>query len=83
MILFLESFDDNMPNIIMTGPHIPHYNVATEVNVASEGEEPRLREELRTLVKPRTQWDDEDKKMANLDVRARNFIVQAMPTDIY
>src|SRR5919199_878142 len=83
MILFLESYDDNMPNIIMIGPHIPYYNVTTEVNISPKGEEPRLREEVRTLVKPRTQWDDEDKKMANLDVRARNFIVQAMPTDIY
>ena len=83
MILFLESYDDNMPNIIMTGPYIPYYNVTTEVNISPEGGEPPLREEVRTLVKPRTQWDDEDKKMANLDVRARNFIVQAMPTDIY
>ena len=83
MILFLESYDDNMPNIIMTGPYIPYYNVTTEVNISPEGGEPPLREEVRTLVKPRTQWDDEDKKMANLDVRARNFIVQAMSTDIY
>src|ERR687885_20610 len=83
MILFLESYDDNMPSIILNGPYTPHYTVTTEVNIAPEGEEPRMREDVRTMVKTRTQWDDEDKKLANLDVRARNFIVQAMPTDVY
>ena len=33
MILFLESYDDNMPNIITTGPYIPYINVTTQVNM--------------------------------------------------
>ena len=83
MLLFLESFDNDIPDIIKIGPHIPHYDVHTDVNTAPDGEAPRMTVEVRSLVKPKTQWDDEDKRRANLDVRARNFIVQAMPTDIY
>jgi len=78
MSLFLESIDNDMPDILVDGPFVPTKTVVT----------PRPGDELgppdvRTVVLDKVDWVDNDKRMVNLDVKARNFIVMAVPKDIY
>ena len=81
MSLFLESIDNNMPDILKDGPHIPTSTIVIDP-IVREGQ-PTIPSEVRTIVKNKADWVDEDRRLANLDVKARNFIVQAVPKDIY
>src|SRR3990170_4063434 len=81
MSLFLESIDHNMPDILADGPHVPTSTLVIDA-IVSDGQ-PTIPAEVRTIVKDKSDWCDEDRRLANLDVKARNFIVQAVPRDIY
>src|ERR1043166_1426967 len=81
MSLFLESIDNNMPDILADGPHIPTSTIVIDATVRDG--QPAIPAEVRTIVKNKADWLDEDRRLANLDVKARNFIVQAVPKDIY
>ena len=50
--------------------------------VIREGQ-PTIPATVKERVKGKADWSDEDRRMVNLDVKARNFIVQAVPKDIY
>ena len=71
-ITVLESMDYHMLDIITNGPHVPTYQ-PTNDNVAA-GE--RQKKEVHN-------FDDNDKRLANLDVRARSAICNALPYNIY
>ena len=81
MSLFLESIDNNMPDILQDGPYVPTQTVVVEA-VVREGL-PTIPATVKTIVKDKADWVDEDRRLANLDVKARNFIVQAIPKDLY
>nr|XP_043638037.1 uncharacterized protein LOC122609041 [Erigeron canadensis] len=81
MSLFLESIDQNMPDILTDGPYVPTQTLVVDV-VVRDGH-PTIPATVKTIVKDRADWEDEDRRLANLDVRARNFVVQAMPKNIY
>jgi hypothetical protein len=81
MSLFLESIDNNMPDILADGPHIPTSTIVIDATVRDG--QPAIPAEVRTIVKNKADWLDEDRRLVNLDVKARNFIVQAVPKDIY
>jgi len=81
MSLFLESIDNNMPDILTDGPHIPTSTVVIDATVRDG--QPTIPAEVRTIVKSKADWVDEDRRLVNLDVKARNFIVQAVPKDMY
>nr|XP_043612557.1 uncharacterized protein LOC122584461 [Erigeron canadensis] len=81
MSLFLESIDNNMPDILVDGPYVPTSTFVIDA-VVREGQ-PTIPATVKSIVKDKTDWGDEDRRLANLDVKARNFIVQAVPKDIY
>nr|XP_043611717.1 uncharacterized protein LOC122583368 [Erigeron canadensis] len=81
MSLFLESIDHNMPDILTDGPYVPTQTLVVDA-VVRDGH-PTIHATVKTIVKDRADWGDEDRRLANLDVRARNFIVQAVPKNIY
>nr|XP_043630031.1 uncharacterized protein LOC122601330 [Erigeron canadensis] len=81
MSLLLESMDNNMPDILTDGPYIPKQTLVVDA-VVRDGQ-PTIPATIKTIVKDRADWGDEDRRLANLDVKARNFIVQVVPKDIY
>ena len=82
MSLFLESIDNDMPDILVDGPYVPKETVVTPKAAPADGADPGP-PDVRIVVKEKADWVDNDKRMANLDVKARNFIVMAVPKDIY
>nr|XP_043633191.1 uncharacterized protein LOC122604363 [Erigeron canadensis] len=81
MSLFLESIDNNMPDILVDGPYVPTSTVVIDA-VAREGH-PTIPATVKSIIKDKVDWGDEDRRLANLDVKLRNFIVQAVSKDIY
>ena len=79
MLLFLESANSYIPKIIRNGPHIPLTPLTTTpiVPPATVVEPPR------TMVKAQDQWTEEDKKLVNLDIKARSLIVMSLPNEVY
>jgi gag-polypeptide of LTR copia-type/Zinc knuckle len=81
MSLFLESIDPNMPDILRDGPYVPTNTVVTEA-IVREGQ-PTIPAQVKIVTKEKEDWEDNDRRMVSLDVKARNFIVQAVPKDIF
>ena len=79
MLLFLESADSYIPEIIRNGPHIPLTLLTTTPTVPPV----TVAEPPRTIVKPQDQWTEEDKKLVNLDIKARSLIVMSLPNEVY
>nr|XP_043625657.1 uncharacterized protein LOC122597087 [Erigeron canadensis] len=81
MSLLLKSIDNNMPDILVDGPYVPTSTVVVDA-VVGEGN-PTIPATVKSIVKDKADWGDEDRRLANLDVKARNFIVHVVPKDIY
>nr|XP_043629939.1 uncharacterized protein LOC122601244 [Erigeron canadensis] len=81
MSLFLESIDNNMSDILQDGSYVPTQTLVVEA-VVREGQ-PTIPATVKSIVKDKADWSDEDRRLANLDVKTRNFIVQAVLKDIY
>ncbi|KAJ9567585.1 hypothetical protein OSB04_003551 [Centaurea solstitialis] len=78
MELFLSSSDPQIPYFLENGPHVPTQTVHA---IPAAGNQPALPE--RELVKPVTDWNDEDRRLVNIDTKARSLIAMSLPDDIF
>ncbi|KAJ9557188.1 hypothetical protein OSB04_011802 [Centaurea solstitialis] len=78
MELFLSGSDPQIPYFLENGPHVP---TQTVLAIPAAGNQPALPE--RELVKPVTDWNDEDRRLVNIDTKARSLITMSLPDDVF
>ncbi|KAJ9539111.1 hypothetical protein OSB04_031844 [Centaurea solstitialis] len=78
MELFLSGSDPQIPYFLENGPHVPTQTVHA---IPAAGNQPALPE--RELVKPVTDWNDEDRRLVNIDTKARSLIAMSLPDDVF
>ncbi|KAJ9544101.1 hypothetical protein OSB04_023808 [Centaurea solstitialis] len=78
MELFLSGSDLQIPYFLENGPHVPTQTVHV---VPPAGDQ--LGIPARELVQPLTDWNDEDRRLVNIDTKARSFIAMSLPHDIF
>ncbi|KAJ9562642.1 hypothetical protein OSB04_007802 [Centaurea solstitialis] len=76
--LFLSGSDPQIPYFLENGPHVPTQTVHA---IPAAGNQPALPE--RELVKPVTDWNDEDRRLVNIDTKARSLIAMSLPDDVF
>ncbi|KAJ9555863.1 hypothetical protein OSB04_010477 [Centaurea solstitialis] len=69
MELFLSGSDPQIPYFLENGPHVPTQTVHP---IAAAAGQPAVPE--RQLVKPVTDWNDEDRRLVNIDTKARSLL---------
>ncbi|KAJ9546421.1 hypothetical protein OSB04_018964 [Centaurea solstitialis] len=74
MELFLSGSDPQIPYFLENGPHVPTQTVHP-IPAAAIPE--------RELVKPVTDWNDEDRRLVNIDTKARSLIAMSLPVDVF
>ncbi|KAJ9542218.1 hypothetical protein OSB04_028724 [Centaurea solstitialis] len=78
MKLFLSGSDPKIPYFLENGPHVPTQTVHA---VPATNDQPGI--PARELVKPVTDWNDEDRRLVNIDTKARSLIAMSLPDDIF
>ncbi|KAJ9558234.1 hypothetical protein OSB04_012848 [Centaurea solstitialis] len=78
MELFLSGSDPQIPYFLEHGPHVPTQTVH---HVPAANDQPPI--PTRELVKPVTDWNDEDRRLVNIDTKARSLIAMSLPDDIF
>ncbi|KAJ9552498.1 hypothetical protein OSB04_016543 [Centaurea solstitialis] len=78
MELFLSGSDPQIPYFLENGPHVPTQTVHP---IAAAAGQPAVPE--RQLVKPVTDWNDEDRRLVNIDTKARSLIAMSLPDDVF
>ncbi|KAJ9544642.1 hypothetical protein OSB04_024349 [Centaurea solstitialis] len=78
MELFLSGSDPQIPYFLENGPHVPTQPVHV---VPPAGDQPAI--PARELVKPVTDWNDEDRRLVNIDTKARSLIAMSLPDDVF
>ncbi|KAJ9561621.1 hypothetical protein OSB04_006781 [Centaurea solstitialis] len=78
MELFLSGSDPQIPYFLENGPHVPTQTVHP---IPAAGGQPTVPE--RQLVKPVTDWNDEDRRLVNIDTKARSLIAMSLPDDVF
>ncbi|KAJ9542321.1 hypothetical protein OSB04_028827 [Centaurea solstitialis] len=78
MELFLSGSDPQIPYFLENGPHVPTQPVHV---VPPAGDQPGI--PARELVKPVTDWNDEDRRLVNIDTKARSLIAMSLPDDVF
>ncbi|KAJ9567082.1 hypothetical protein OSB04_003048 [Centaurea solstitialis] len=78
MELFLSGSDPQIPYFLENGPHVPTQTVHP---IPAAGGQPAIPE--RELVKPVTDWNDEDRRLVNIDTKARSLIAMSLPDDVF
>ncbi|KAJ9536147.1 hypothetical protein OSB04_un000680 [Centaurea solstitialis] len=78
MELFLSGSDPQIPHFLENGPHVPTQTVHA---VPATGDQPAI--PARELVKPVTDWNDEDRRLVNIDTKARSLIAMSLPDDVF
>ncbi|KAJ9544838.1 LOW QUALITY PROTEIN: hypothetical protein OSB04_024545 [Centaurea solstitialis] len=78
MKLFLSGSDPQIPYFLENGPHVPTQTVHA---VPAAGDQPPI--PARELVKPVTDWNDEDRCLVNIDTKARSLIAMSLPDDVF
>ncbi|KAJ9561348.1 hypothetical protein OSB04_006508 [Centaurea solstitialis] len=78
MELFLSGSDPQIPYFLENGPHVPTQTVHP---IPATGGQPAVPE--RELVKPVTDWNDEDRRLVNIDTKARSLIAMSLPDDVF
>ncbi|KAJ9566570.1 LOW QUALITY PROTEIN: hypothetical protein OSB04_002536 [Centaurea solstitialis] len=78
MELFLSGSDPQIPYFLENGPHVPTQPVHA---VPPAGDQPAIL--ARELVKPVTDWNDEDRRLVNIDTKARSLIAMSLPDDVF
>ncbi|KAJ9558388.1 LOW QUALITY PROTEIN: hypothetical protein OSB04_013002 [Centaurea solstitialis] len=78
MELFLSGSDPQIPYFLENGPHVPTQPVHA---VPPAGDQPGI--PARELVKPVTDWNDEDRRLVNIDTKARSLIAMSLPDDVF
>ncbi|KAJ9536321.1 hypothetical protein OSB04_un000501 [Centaurea solstitialis] len=78
MELFLSGSDPQIPYFLENGPHVPTQTVHA---IPAAGDQPPI--PARELVKPVTDWNDEDRRLVNIDTKARSLIAMSLPDDVF
>ncbi|KAJ9561670.1 hypothetical protein OSB04_006830 [Centaurea solstitialis] len=78
MELFLSGSDPQIPYFLENGPHVPTQTVHPIPAAAGQPAVPE-----RQLVKPVTDWNDEDRRLVNIDTKARSLIAMSLPDDVF
>ncbi|KAJ9556551.1 hypothetical protein OSB04_011165 [Centaurea solstitialis] len=78
MELFLSGSDPQIPYFLENGPHVPTQTVHA---VPAAGDQPPI--PARELEKPVTDWNDEDRRLVNIDTKARSLIAMSLPDDVF
>ncbi|KAJ9547135.1 hypothetical protein OSB04_019678 [Centaurea solstitialis] len=78
MELFLSGSDPQIPYFLENGPHVPTQTVHP---IPAAAGQPAIPE--RELVKPVTDWNDEDRSLVNIDTKARSLIAMSLPDDVF
>ncbi|KAJ9544564.1 hypothetical protein OSB04_024271 [Centaurea solstitialis] len=78
MELFLSGSDPQIPYFLENGPHVPTQTVHPIPAAAGQPAVPE-----RQLVKPVTDWNDEDRRLVNIDTKARSLIDMSLPDDVF
>ncbi|KAJ9544062.1 hypothetical protein OSB04_023769 [Centaurea solstitialis] len=78
MELFLSGSDPQIPYFLENVPHVPTQTVHP---IPAAGGQPAVPE--RQLVKPVTDWNDEDRRLVNIDTKARSLIAMSLPDDVF
>ncbi|KAJ9536069.1 hypothetical protein OSB04_un000772 [Centaurea solstitialis] len=78
MELFLSGSDPQIPYFLENGPHVSTQTVHA---VPAAGDQPPI--PARELVKPVTDWNDEDGRLVNIDTKARSLIAMSLPDDVF
>ncbi|KAJ9542400.1 hypothetical protein OSB04_028906 [Centaurea solstitialis] len=78
MELFLSGSDPQIPYFLENGPHVPTQTIHP---IPAAGGQPAVPE--RQLVKPVTDWNDEDRRLVNIDTKARSLIAMSLPDDVF
>ncbi|KAJ9539324.1 hypothetical protein OSB04_032057 [Centaurea solstitialis] len=78
MELFLSGSDPQIPYFLENGPHVPTQTVHP---IPAAGGQPAVPE--RQLVKTVTDWNDEDRRLVNIDTKARSLIAMSLPDDVF
>ena len=78
MELFLAGADPQIPHFIEHGPHIPTSIIPS---VAATDTSPAVQE--RSFVKPVSNWSDEDRRLVNIDTKARSLLAMSLPDEVF
>ncbi|KAJ9547205.1 hypothetical protein OSB04_019748 [Centaurea solstitialis] len=78
MELFLSGSDPQIPYFLENGPHVPTQTVHPIPAAAGQPAVPE-----RELVKPVTDWNDEDRRLVNIDTMARSLIAMSLLDDVF
>jgi len=78
MELFLAGSDPQIPYFLENGPYVPSILVHSVPATAIATEIPK-----RTIVKEVHQWTEEDKRVVNIDTKARSLISMSLPDDVF
>ncbi|KAJ9560541.1 hypothetical protein OSB04_005701 [Centaurea solstitialis] len=78
MELFLSGSDPQIPYFLEHGPYVPTSIVPA---VAATSTTPAAPE--RTFVKQVSNWTDEDKRLVNVDTKARSLIAMSLPDEVF
>ncbi|KAJ9536231.1 hypothetical protein OSB04_un000597 [Centaurea solstitialis] len=78
MELFLSGSDPQIPYFLENGPHVPTQTVHPIPAAAGQPAVPE-----RQLVKPVTDWNDEDRRLVNIDTKARSLIAMSLLDDVF
>ena len=78
MEIFLASTDPQIPYFIEHGPYVPTSIIPA---VAATTSSPAVPE--RSFVKLVSNWTDEDKRLVNVDTKARSLIAMSLPDEVF
>ena len=78
MLLFLRAQDPLLIRILTEGPYIPH-TILERNPTATDGSD----DSSRMIVKPTSQWSEENKHLVDIDYKLQFFLVMSLPNDIY
>ncbi|KAJ9541731.1 hypothetical protein OSB04_028237 [Centaurea solstitialis] len=78
MKLFLSGADPQIPYFLEHGPHIPTQTVHAIPAVNDQSEIP-----AKELEKPMTDWNDEDRRLVNIDTKAGSLLAMSLPDDVF
>ncbi|KAJ9561542.1 hypothetical protein OSB04_006702 [Centaurea solstitialis] len=78
MELFLSGSDPQIPYFLEHGPHVPTHTIHA---VPAANGQPAI--PARELVKPVTDWNDEDRHLVSIDTKARSLIAMSLSDDVF
>ena len=78
MELFLSGSDPQIPHFMEHGPYIPTTLVGAVPDTATTAAIPE-----RTIVKNVTRWTEDDKRLVNIDTKARSLLSMSMSDDVF